>query len=84
MIELPKKYMIKSYNERAKMHEQILIALENISSSSFQNIYRQLQNVEAKRRLIKELLIGMTDGTDISTSLIQIDGTIGREEKYAE
>jgi|TARA_R110000787_G_scaffold41939_2_gene103157 hypothetical protein len=84
MIELPKKYMIKSYQKRAEMHEQILVALENISSSSLQYIYIQLQNVEAKRMLIQELLIAMTDGTDISTSLIQINNTISRATENEE
>ncbi len=60
------------------------MALENISSSSLQNIYRQLQDVEAKRLLIQELLIDMTAGTDLGTSLIQIDSTIGRDDKYEE
>ena len=84
MIELPKKYMIKSYQKRAEMHEQILVALENISSSSLQYIYIQLQNVESKRMLIQELLIAMTDGTDISTSLIQINNTISRATENEE
>ena len=66
------------------MHKKILMALENISSSSLQNIYRQLQDVEAKRLLIQELLIDMTAGTDLGTSLIQIDSTIGRDDKYEE
>ena len=76
--------MIKSYQKRAEMHEQILVALENISSSSLQYIYIQLQNVEAKRMLIQELLIAMTDGTDISTSLIQINNTISRATENEE
>jgi hypothetical protein len=84
MRELPLTYMMKSHTERAEMHEEILMALENISSSSLQNIYRQLQNVEAKRMLIRELLISMTKGTDLSTSLIQIDTTIGRDAQYEE
>ena len=76
--------MMKSHDVRAKMHEEILMALENISSNSLQNIYRQLQNVEAKRMLIRELLISMTRGTDLNTSLIQIDNTIAMDAKNDE
>ncbi|MBH96738.1 MAG: hypothetical protein CMD87_05725 [Gammaproteobacteria bacterium] len=84
MRELPLKYMMKSHKKRVEMHREILMALENISSNSLQNIYRQLQNVEAKRMLIRELLISMTEGTDLSTSLIQIDNIIGRDAQYEE
>jgi hypothetical protein len=84
MTDLPLLYMMKSHTERAEMHEEILMALENISSSSLQNIYRQLQNVDAKRVLIRELLISMTMGTDLSTSLFQIDNTIGKDAQYEE
>lgn len=83
-MNLPVRYMMKCNGKRAKMHKKILMALENISSSSLQNIYRQLQDVEAKRLLIQELLIDMTAGTDLGTSLIQIDSTIGRDDKYEE
>ena len=84
MRELPLSYMMKSPTERAEMQEKHMMALENISSSSLQNIYRQRQNVEAKRMLLRELLISMTKGTDLSTSLIQIDTTIGRDAQYEE
>ena len=84
MRDLPLKYMMKSHLRRAEMHEEILMALENISCSSLQNIYRQLQNVEAKRMLIRELLIAMTEGNELSTSLIQIDMTIAGDAQYEE
>ena len=84
MRDLPLKYMMESHRRRADMHEEILKALDNISSSSLQNIYRQLQNVEAKRMLIRELLIAMTEGNELSTSLIQIDMTIARDAQYEE
>ena len=83
-MNLPVRYMMKCNGKRSEMHKKILMALENISSSSLQNIYRQLQDVEAKRLLIQELLIDLTEGTDLGTSLIQIDSTIGRDEKYEE
>ena len=84
MVHPPVRYMMKCNGKRAEMHKQILIVLENISSSSLQNIYRQLQDVESKRLLIQELLIDMTKGADLGTSLIQIDSTIGRDAKYEE
>ena len=84
MTDLPLKYMMKSYHKRAEMHEEILMALENISSTSLQNIYRQLQDVEAKRTLIRELLTAMTAGNELSTTLIQIDNIMGRGAQSEE
>tara|TARA_R100001509_G_scaffold90690_1_gene52207 strand:- start:144 stop:374 length:231 start_codon:yes stop_codon:yes gene_type:complete len=76
--------MLMSHEEQAKMHEEICMALETISSSSLQNIYRQLQQVEAKRMLIREIIIGLQKGFEMSALLIQIDTTISRDGEYEE
>ena len=84
MRPLPMSYMLKSHAERAEIHADICAALENISSSSLQNIYRQLSVVEAKRMLIREIIIGLEKGFEMSAILIQIDTTISRDGEYAE
>jgi hypothetical protein len=82
MTDLPKRYMMKSHHQRAEMHEEILMVLENISSNSLPNIYLQLQNVEAKRSLIRELLTAKTAGIDLRTELSAINSTMERDSKY--
>jgi hypothetical protein len=84
MRPLPLSFMLKSYHERAEIHEDVCAALESVSSSSLHNIYRQLQNVEAKRMLIREIIIGLEKGFTMSAVLIQIDTTISRDGEYAE
>ena len=78
MIELPKKYMIKSYQKRAEMHEQILVALENISYWKRRKIrrvmdIRQLQNERlvmdllAKYQPIIDTIMVLVEGIDVMT-----------------
>ena len=82
MSELPKAYKILSAEKRLEMHREILQVLENVSSTSLQQINRQLMSVEAKRRLIKELCGGMVQGYDLDSLLIQIDGTIDNDIEF--
>lgn len=82
MSELPKAYMIKSVEKRLSMHIEILQALENLSSTSLQQINRQLMSVDAKRQLLKELCGGLTKGFDLQSLLISIDGAIENDTDY--
>tara|TARA_B100000927_G_scaffold290537_1_gene289670 strand:+ start:1387 stop:1641 length:255 start_codon:yes stop_codon:yes gene_type:complete len=84
MRPLPKSYMTKTHAQRAKMHEDVLIALENASSTTLQNIVRQLANVDAKRMLMREMLVALNEGQDLYSVLVQIDSTIEKDAKYEE
>ena len=53
MMNLPVRYMMKCNGKRAEMHKKILMALENISSSSLQNIYRHYKMWRLKDFLYK-------------------------------
>lgn len=71
--------MLKSRKERFDLHEEICASLENVSNTLMPNIYRQLQDVEAKRLLFREILIGISHGDDLQTTLISIENTISNE-----
>ena len=66
------------------MHEEIAQTLEDVSSTSLQNIYRQLQDVNAKRTLIREILISMDRGITLDAILAQIDTTIQNDALFEE
>ena len=84
MRRLPKKYMLKSHLERSEMHEDICAALENVSSASLQQIFRQLQDADAKRKLMREIIISLEKGYSLDATLIQINNTIDRDAEYEE
>jgi|DEB0MinimDraft_3_1074331.scaffolds.fasta_scaffold00001_5 hypothetical protein len=84
MRPLPKSYMLRSPQQRLAMHEEIAQTLDDVSSTSLQNIYRQLQDVNAKRTLIREILISMDKGMTLDAILAQIDTTIQNDALFEE
>ena len=76
--------MLKSHMERAELYEDICAALENVSSASLQQIHRQLEDAEAKRMLIREIVISLDKGFALDATLVQINNTIDRDAEYAE
>jgi hypothetical protein len=84
MRPLPKSYMLRSAEQRLAMHEEIAQTLDDVSSTSLQNIYRQLQDVNAKRTLIREILISMDKGITLDATLAQIDTTIQNDALFEE
>jgi len=83
-MSLPKSYMLKSHAERAEIHMTIVEAIEHASATSLPNIKNQTENVEAKRKIIGELIVAMENGFDLYDAMVQIDVTMSNDAKYEE
>ncbi len=84
MKKLPQTYMMLSAEVRAKKFAETLSALENVSGTSLQQILRQLNDMEAKRNLMKEIIINEYEGYDLYTTLVQIENTLSIDSEYAQ
>lgn len=84
MKQLPKSYMMLSAKQRAEKFAEMLSSLENVSGTSLQQILRQLNDMEAKRNLLKEIIINEGEGYDLYTTLVQIENTISIDSEYAQ
>ena len=74
----------RPHSLRAKKFAETLSALENVSGTSLQQILRQLNDMEAKRNLMKEIIINEYEGYDLYTTLVQIENTLSIDSEYAQ